>query len=178
MMEILVPLLENPITQGLALGLVIAGFVGVAGWNKRRGLTKQIQELKVHLHTKMSIDEEGYRALKDELQKMKNKNENLRISLAALKNKADKNDLQTLYLYDKAIHLMYEKSPGFAGAWEVMLQEAQIELDKTNTGLTAWVRRKVRPSLAAGNPKRALPSGDEDSDVEFIVEKKRKRLKR
>ena len=173
-MELLVELLNNPFALGLIVGLALAILVALTGWNARRGLKRKIRDLEGHLHTKMQIDAKGSLALEEELEGLKKKNENLRVSLAALKNRADKTDMQTLYLYDKAIHLMYEKSPGFATAWELILQDAQRELDKTNTGMVAWVRKKIRPSLSSGHSPQALPSSHDDSEVELLPEKKKR----
>ena len=165
-------LLTNPFTLGLLLGLAVAAFVAVGGWNRRRALVKDNRLLREHLHTQMTITSQGNRAQHDEIASLKQRNENLRISLAALKNRPDKAELRTLYLYDKAIHLMYEKAPGFAPAWESIIKEAEAEMDKTSTGLVAWVRKAIRPSLKTGSPPLSLPSKQHESDVEFIAEKK------
>lgn len=170
-MELLVELLANPFTLGLILGLTIAIAIAFTGWNARRELKRKIRDLEGHLHTKMQIDAKGSLALQTEVDELKKKNENLRISNHSLMSRPDKRELQTLHLYDKAIHLMYEKSPGFATAWEFILQEAQRELDETKTGLTAWVRKAIRPSLKSSNALPALDSSH-DEDMKFIPEQK------
>ncbi|WP_335987071.1 hypothetical protein, partial [Spongiibacter tropicus] len=140
----------------------IAIIVAFNGWRARRGIVKENRNLKDHLHTEMGINAIGNEEQRKKLEELSKKNENLRISLAALKNRADKSELRTLYLYDKAIHMMYEKSPGFAPAWESVLKEAEGELAKTETGLLAWTRKIIRPAL--GVERAAVqPPAVEDS---------------
>lgn len=160
-------LLTHPFTIGLALGLAFALFIAISGWNKRRALRKDSRQLREHLHTQMTISSQGNQTLLLEVEQLKKQNENLRISLATMKNRPDKSELQTLYLYDKAIHLMYEKAPGFAPAWESTMKEAEIELDKMNTGVLAWVKKIIRPSLGSGRSQLNRPS-ESDTDIQVI----------
>jgi len=164
-------LLTNPFTLGLLLGLAITVIIAIDGWSRRRAIVKDNRLLREHLHTQMTITSQGNKAQLEELATLKKQNDNLRISLAALKNRPDRTELQTLYLYDKAIHLMYEKAPGFATAWESILKEAEMEMDKTSTGLLAWVRKAIRPSLKAGSPQPNLPATQQESKVQFIAKK-------
>ncbi len=99
----------------------------------------------------MKINTRGNQETLEELEELKKKNENLRVSLAVLKNRPDKSEIRTLYLYDKAIHMMYEKAPGFAPAWESFIKDAEAEMEKTSTGLVAWARRVIHPSLTSGS---------------------------
>ena len=85
----------------------------------------------------------------------------LEISLAALKDKPDRADLQKLYVLDKAAALMTERAPGFAPAWQAALKEAQAELDKTATGLLPWIRRVIHPAASA---RASLPPSGEGAD--------------
>jgi hypothetical protein len=165
-------LLTNPFTLGLLLGLIITVFIAISAWSKRRSLVKDNRLLREHLHTQMSINAQGNQAQMEQIASLTKQNENLRISLAALKNRSDKSELRTLYLYDKSIHLMYEKAPGFAPVWESVLKEAEVEMEKTSTGLIAWVRKVICPSLAASNAQNALPLSQSRQEVQFITEHK------
>lgn len=150
-------LLTSPFTLGLTLGIIFSMIVAISGWGKRRSVVKDNRILREHLHTQMAINSEGNRASMNEIEQLKKQNENLRISLATLKNRPEKSELRTLYLYDKAIHLMYEKAPGFAPAWESIIKEAETEIEKTSTGIIAWVRKVIRPSLPSGSARVSMP---------------------
>lgn len=156
-------LFSNPFINGLLLGLVIAVFIAISGWNKRRGLRKENEALKLHLNTQMSITAKGNQVQSEQLAQLAKQNENLRISFAALKNQASKAELQKLYLYDKTIHLMYERAPGFAPVWENALKEAEAILSQTETGMLAWIRKSIRPSLLGNsNSLRTLSNSSKN----------------
>ena len=128
-------LLMHPFSLGLELGLLATIVVAIVLWLSKRTLIKDNRTLREHLHTQTTINAKGNQNLIQELEQLKTRNENLRITIAALKNKTSKSELQTLYLYDKAIHLMYEKAPGFAPVWESILRDAEIERQKVYNGL-------------------------------------------
>lgn len=132
-------------------------------------MVKENQLLREHLQVQMKINTKGNQETLQELEELKKKNENLRVSLAVLKNRPDKSELRTLYLYDKAIHMMYEKSPGFASAWESFIKDAEAEMEKTSTGLVAWARRVIHPSLSSGSSH--TKQGEED--ITFIQQEER-----
>ena len=161
-------LLTHPFTIGLALGLAFALFVAIGGWNKRRTLRKDNRQLREHLHTQLTINSKGNQALQAEIEQLKKQSENLRISLATRTSRPDKSELRTLYLYDKTIHMMYEKAPGFAPAWESTMREAEIEMDKMSTGVLAWVKRIIRPSLGSGRTQPAGSTKELSTDINVI----------
>ena len=150
--------LTDPFTLGLLLGIAFACIIAIGGWSRRRSLVKDNRLLREHLQTQMTINAKGNQSTLQEIEQLKKQNENLRITLATLKNRPDKSELRTLYLYDKAIHLMYEKAPGFAPAWESIIKEAESDMERTSTGLIAWARRVIRPSLSKAPSKLSLPS--------------------
>ncbi|MCA1993376.1 MAG: hypothetical protein LDL41_15255 [Coleofasciculus sp. S288] len=127
---------------GLGLGLLLALSVWLNSLSKR----KEIAELKKHLHTQMSINAKGYEELQNEVEKLKKENENLRITVATLSNKPGKAELKTLHIWDKAIRVLTLKSPTFAPAWEMAIAEAKKEVEDTDSGMKALVR-KVFPLL-------------------------------
>jgi len=168
-MELLLELLKNPFVLGLLLGLACALVIAAGSWSKRRSLQKDNSLLREHLHCQMTINTKGNHAILEEIEQLKQQNENLRISLAALKNRPDKSELQTLYLYDKAIHLMYEKAPGFALTWESIMKESEIEMEKTSNGLIAWARKVIRPAFAAGPSRSSLNGSQSDQTIDITT---------
>lgn len=162
-MEILLTALAHPFTWGLGLGLVFAAWAFFSGWSAKRALRREVRRLEDHCRTAADLSAKGTQSLQDELASLKEQNKNLQITVAELKNKPDRAELQKLYVLDKAAALMTERAPGFAAAWQAALKEAQAELDKTSTGILPWLRRIVHPSLGAGNPGEAavaLPPGN------------------
>ncbi|MFC1582337.1 hypothetical protein ACFL4W_02240 [Planctomycetota bacterium] len=153
---------NQPFFYGLAIGLIIAIVEWFAHWNGRRSLRKEVKELKNHLHTQMSINTKGNDNVTSEVDTLKKQNENLRITVASLKNKPNRAELRTLHLYDRAIHLMYEKSPGFATAWEIVLKDAEAEIEKADTGVVAWMRKIVRPSIGKSSGTASDSSAAKD----------------
>lgn len=139
---------------GLAVGLLAAGFVWVKGVLRRRELRAENQRLKDHLHTQMEVNAKGMEAARKEQAELTDQAQNLRTTLASLSAKPDREKIRTLHLYDKAIHLMYEKSPGFAPAWESVLKEAEAELAKSEKGLIPLVKKVFRPALGSGATKQ------------------------
>jgi len=167
-MELLLELLKKPFTIGMLAGLACALVIAGSSWRKRRSLLKDTRLLREHLHYQMTIHTKGNQAILEEIEQLKQQNENLRISLAALKNRPDKSELQRLYLYDKALHRIYEKAPGFAITWESVIKEAEIEMEKTSNGLIAWARKVIRPTCAA-EPSRSSMAGSQSDQAITIA---------
>lgn len=131
---------------GLGLGLLVALSVWINKWRAGSSMRKEMDELKKHLQTQMSITAKGYEEVHQELARLKQENENLRITIATLSNKPGKTELRTLHVWDKALRIMKVTSPGFAPAWEMAVAEASKEVQEVDTGVKALVRR-VFPML-------------------------------
>lgn len=145
MMQVIDFFRTHPFLLGLVIGLVIALFVWLKGLVNARKLTKETGKLKESLYTKMEIDAKGHKTREDEFTKIKKENENLRVTVKSLQQKPGRNEIRQLHVYDKAIHSMLARAPGFAATWEIVLQEAEEEIQKTETGLSAFVRKVFVP---------------------------------
>ena len=124
--------------------LIIGLFIGL---NNTRVFKKELKNLKKHLHTQMEINALGTETQKKEIEKLKKRIENLQSTLTTLNAKTSTEEKRMLLLYDRAIHLMYEKAPGFATSWEMILKEAQAELDNADDGTIKFTKKIIRPSL-------------------------------
>lgn len=147
-MELLAQLLNNPLgagVAGLSIGLCFSLLVMVKAWFVRRSLEKENASL---LRGHILMHDTGHKTLASELEGLKRQNENLRITVATLKTKTEKSELRTLHIYDHAIRLMNARAPGFAPVWESTLFEAEAEMQQVDTGMIAWIRKTIRPSLA------------------------------
>ncbi|MDA1277271.1 MAG: hypothetical protein O2960_24945 [Verrucomicrobia bacterium] len=141
-------LLTHPFSLGLGAGILLAAAVWINGILKRRGLAKEVKSLREHLHTQMGITARGNESTKKDLEDLRKQCENLRVTNATLKQKPGRAELATLALYDKALHIMQAKAPGFAPAWENILKDAEAEIQKIETGLLPMIRNVFRPSLS------------------------------
>ncbi len=101
---------------------------------------EELVRLKEHLNNQMEITSEGTKSYKDQIDRLKQENENLRVTLHAYQQKPDRKEIRTLYVYDKAISSLLENAPGFGPMWVKSLREAEVEMEKTEKGLIAWTK--------------------------------------
>ena len=158
------PIIQNPFTWGLALGLLIAGFVlknsfTARGHFKREiaRLKTEIDELQRHIHTHLKITATGSERLEKELAALKEQNENLRVNFAAAQQKPGRAEARQLQAYESAVARMREQAPGFAQAWERALREATAEQDAAESGLARLVRKVIPGASAVAAPVEATP---------------------
>lgn len=166
------PIIQNPFTWGLALGLLVAGFVLKNAFTARvhakreaARLKTEIDDLQRHISTHLRITSTGSEKLEKELAALKEQNENLRVNLAAAQQKPGRAESRQLQIYEAAIAKMREQAPGFAQAWERALREANAEQDAAENGLTRLMR-KVFPGTSTSAPQESttlIPSGDKPS---------------
>ena len=164
-MESLAQLLNNPFgagVAGLSIGLGFSLLVMVKAWFARRSLEKENASL---LRGHILMHDTGHKTLTAELEGLKRQNENLRITVSTLKTKTEKSELRTLHIYDKAIRLMNARAPGFAPVWESTLAEAEAEMTQVDSGMVAWIRRTIRPSLANKPHQVSLQSTNQTSNL-------------
>ena len=162
---------------GLGIGLVFAVVIGINGWGKRRSLVTDNRRLKEHLHVTSTINAKGNQELLQNIEQLKKESENLRITVAFLKDKPNRSEMRTLYLYDKAIHQMYEKVPGFASAWEAVLKDAERDMNQVDTGVIAWVRKIIRPSFRNSTQQPlSLPADQAKAKIEFLKQEQKSLL--
>ena len=114
--------------------------------------------MKQHLQIQLEIESEAKERQKQTLEKLREENENLRTSVQTLRLKPRREEIILLQIYDRAIHIMQERAPGFAPTWEGTLKEAKTEIDKANRGVIPFIRRVIHPSstplIVTDNRKR------------------------
>lgn len=135
---------------GLAVGLLLCIVVWIQARIRSKMLIKSYVEenehLKNHLNTQMNISAKGTEAVQRELLDQRRTIDNLKSTVSVLKEKPGRDKLHVLYVYDKAIHIMFEKHPGFATMWAGVLKEAEAEIEKTESGFLPLIRRVFKPS--------------------------------
>jgi len=162
-------ILSNHFVWGLVVGLLIWLFTVIRFYftyrNMRKGkdstintLKNEKHKLKQHLQIQLEIESESKERQKKNLEQLKEANENLRTSVQTLRQKPRREEIILLQIYDRAIHIMQEKAPGFAPTWENTIKEAKTEIDKANRGVVPFIRRIIHPSstplIVSENRKR------------------------
>jgi len=147
-------ILTNPFLRGLTIGLAIAAFLWVRGLFKARELKGNLKKLREHLHTKLEIDSAENERRKADLEKIKQERDNLRNMVQVLNQKPGRQELRQVQVYQKAIEIMFEKSPGFAPAWQITVKEAEEEVKRAERGIIPFFKR-MTTSASNGAEKAA-----------------------
>jgi MFS superfamily sulfate permease-like transporter len=124
---------------GLGIGILLCIIFWIQGRiktaQKIKSYVEENAQLKNHLNTQMNITAKGNEAVQQDLLERQRTIDNLKSTISALKEKPGRDKLRVLYVYDKAIHIMFEKHPGFATMWAGVLKEAETEIEKSETGV-------------------------------------------
>lgn len=136
-----ITMLTSPFAVGLFLGLFFCAVVYVRGFFRRRGLNKEIDRLKSHLHTKLEIDSADNEKRKQELIALRQERDNLRMTVQSLNQKPGRREIRQYYIYQTALDTMFEKAPGFAPAWQITLREAEHLFEKSEQGVVPLLKR-------------------------------------
>lgn len=162
-------IIRNPFAWGLAFGLLVAGFILKNAISSKIHFKREIKriegemrDMQSHLNTQMKITASGHDTLIKQIEEFRAHNENLRVNLAALQNKPDKAEQRQFRIQEMAISAMREQVPGFAGAWEKAIRQAEAEMDSAESGFTKLMR-KVVPGL--GHPAARQPASDTQSSA-------------
>lgn len=107
---------------------------------------KEMVELKKVLATRMEIENAGVHSVKTEVDILKKENENMRITLSTLDQKAGRKEMRQLQLYQIAIEKLMVSSPGFAPAWQQALKEAEDNLKNSIAGKIPFIGRFISSS--------------------------------
>ena len=159
-------ILGEPFVWGVLLGLLICVFVWKTEYTKRAHIKKEnkriegeLDELKGHLGTQLKINAKGNETLSQQVDELKEQNENLRINISSLQQKPEKTELKHLYITETAVRMMREQAPGFATAWEKTLREAELEYEKAEGGFSKLVK-KVLPQYSLNMKKELVKKED------------------
>ncbi len=137
----------NEVLYGIAAGLGIALIVFIIMLVKVKTVKKQseneVKKLKDMLSTRMELENEGINKLKEETEKLRKENENLRISLQTYAQKPGRKELQRLTVYQTAADRLTINSPGFGAAWQAALKESEEEFQKTYVGIQPFIRKLI-----------------------------------
>ncbi|RWX46727.1 hypothetical protein H206_03635 [Candidatus Electrothrix aarhusensis] len=148
-MEELASISDYPFLFGLVIGLVLAVVFWFRSVIKARVLSAEIKKLRDHLHTKFEIESADNERRKEQLDQVKQERDNLRNMIQVLNQKPTKQEVRQTQVYQKAIETMFEKSPGFAPAWQITLKEAEEEMRNAEKGIMPFFKRMTGSSPAS-----------------------------
>jgi uncharacterized protein YhaN len=132
-------LLSNPYISGLLIAIIF--FLYIRSLMKIREMSKDIKKLREHLHTKLEIESADNERRKAETEQLKQDRDNLRNMVQVLNQKPGRQELRQAQIYQKAVEIMFEKSPGFAPAWQITLKEAEEEMKSAERGIIPFFKR-------------------------------------
>lgn len=133
--------ISNPFAKGLALGILFCIIIYIRGFIRRNELSKEVNRLRSHLHTKLEIDSSENERRKTELERLKQERDNLRITVQSLNQKPGRKEIRQYFIYQTALDIMFEKAPGFAPAWQITLKEAEALFEKSEKGVVPLLKR-------------------------------------
>ncbi len=149
---------------GFGVGLLVCIVVWIQARIKIKSQIKSYveenEQLKSHLNTQMNISAKGAESVQSELVNQRKTIDNLKSTISALKEKPGRDKLHVLYVYDKAIHIMFEKHPGFATMWVGVLKEAETEIEKAETGFVPLIKKVFRPTPPRISVKSIKPDDE------------------
>ena len=132
---------------GLCVGLVVAAVVAVVSVSrvskaKAEGKA-EAERYKRMLSDRMELEAEGLKKVKDGNEELRKMNENLRVSLLALRDKPGRKEMQRLQILQKAADRLTLNSPGFGPVWQAALKESEEEFQKVYTGVIPFLKRHI-----------------------------------
>ena len=138
---------------GLGTGLIIAALVAfflsmkIGRINEEK--KKEVQKYKDMLSDRMELEAEGLKKVREENDELRKANENLRVSLLALRDKPGRKEMQRLQILQKAADRLTLNSPGFGPVWQAALKESEDEFQKVYSGFIPFIKRHIpRPTDA------------------------------
>ena len=126
--------LQHHFILGLGIGVVL-GLTGIIVVLMRLFATKgEVKRLRRHLAEKLELEADATNRLRQDLQELKQQNENLRIKVANVNQYPEKRLQRELEIYARAEKLMVSSSPGFPAVWEQAKRSALNGLEEEEAG--------------------------------------------
>lgn len=132
---------------GLCIGLIFLVMSKIRNAFAKRDFKIEIKTLKSKIDALHKIIVDSGLSYSSKLDELKKNNDTMKKTINILDRKPSRKELKTLYLYDKAIHLMFSKVPGFSTIWEDTLKDAEKEMEKNESGRKRLFEKIFHPSL-------------------------------
>ena len=128
---------------GLAVALIIAIYFSMKLSTLRKEKKTEVEKYRNMLAERMEIESAGVNKLKAENEELRKTNENLRVSLLAMREKPGRKELERLQVMQTVADRLVLNSPGFAPVWQAALKESEEEFRKTYSGLMPFLKRHI-----------------------------------
>jgi hypothetical protein len=115
---------------GAGFGLIVTVFALLRWWETKG----EVKRLRRHLADKLELEADATGRLRQDLQELKQQNENLRIKVANLNQFPEKRLQRELEIYARAERFMVSSSPGFPAVWEDAKRSALGDLEQEENG--------------------------------------------
>ena len=139
---------------GLVLGLALF-FLAARSLLKTKS---EFRRYKKMLSDKLELDQRQVNDLTAERERLLKDNENLRVKVVQLNERADNKLQRELEIYARAEKQMMINAPGFAAAWELAKTSAHTQLGEEERG-ASLPQRLFRKFLGGGSaPDKNLPA--------------------
>ena len=126
---------------GLGAGFVIVFFVWISRFKQCSTMQRKIDDLENERDTHLRHAARGNALILKENEDLKERNENLRVTLKKWQMKSGKDDLKRLHVLEKAVRTMAQS--GLGTAWEMAIVEAEREIEDENTGKLPLIFRRM-----------------------------------
>src|SRR6266446_8038865 len=126
--------LNNYFYWGLAIGIGVGLIVTIFGLVRLLEIKGEVKRLKRHLADKLELEADATSRLRQDLQDLKQQNENLRMKVANLNQFPDKRLQRELEIFARAERYMVSSSPGFPAVWEEAKLSAVVDLEQEENG--------------------------------------------
>ncbi|MGB0992431.1 MAG: hypothetical protein ACPG32_08175 [Akkermansiaceae bacterium] len=170
-MDTFITIISQPFTWGLLVGLLLAAttwrlmrkdITTLRVENKR--VSDENKELQTHLNTQLKINSKGNEQLQEQLDDLREQNENLRNNIHVLKQKPGRNELRHLQIMEAAAAAMREQAPGFAPAWEKSLREAETAHEAAEGGFKKLIRKVIPSAISTTTSSPAHEAKNDDQE--------------
>ena len=145
---------------GLFIALVVLIFMGIKLTGLKREKRQEVEKYKRMLTDRMELESDGLKKVRADNDELRKSNENLRVSLLALREKPGRKDIQQLQMMQKTVERLSMTSPGFAPIWQQALKETEEEYSKVYSGFSPFIKRHV--NTRGDSSQLALESDDDD----------------
>jgi len=148
----------NMLGVGFGLGMLLL----LIAWWRHLGTKREFRRYKMMLSDKMELDSRHHQDLKKDRDRLQSENENLKVLVTKLNERADNKLARDLEIYARAERQMKINAPGFAGAWEMAKDGASQQLQDEERG-KSFPQRLFR-RLVGSNRQAALPDKSANPD--------------
>jgi hypothetical protein len=150
-----VPVFEiGPVDQNVVYaffaGFVIAWLIfGIRILVLKSRNNREVRNLKANLLNRIDVETTSFDRMRKEIEELNSKNANLKVSMHNLSSKPGRREKLQLQVYQTAIEKMSVRAPGFAPAWQIVLQECEQEAGRSLDGTIPFVKR-ILPAVGTG----------------------------